>query len=691
MTLWNPYARDVLGAPVLGVAPASLRCEGVATAAQLAQARMAYQRFCMTARTSRVPNPTEQGTLPDGSRYTITVLGPATYMTLWPVGSKDVAPYVAWTSFVGTSFLPIWDRPRYAFPDDPIPDPGPEPKYPRAPDPGLSKAVGYGIYIEKTPRVVGYVQTTTGPMAITNTKSKLEVVLSDITWENGAAVTTETGRTEFPGSRTLTPTLDHDGNFVATRVQWDKFASPGSLTPWEVEIDGVVWNAYGFIGFGGENFWRYSVDYIDYFGADPEYAVDKSPYEYYRAQELAVYEFNLQVTAAHEAAMKAWRDGYQPWLDNVYAPWAAAYDAWIKGHHDFYTPALAWRAAARPPQIEAVRAFLLRGISGRHLTARLLSFPFNISYRSTPTSGSGGSVSHGAPTSDTWNGRWPTTLADAQPRTVVPAKSFFPTARVEPAHELRRDFMPAGALFCWSASGTYDHVGQNWLYHQGDSYEIQPLDMENISVSYPADYPANVALERSEDSGLVIDADIFVPAKTKLSIVFFEYEVYDPYSRLWVWTPCPEMVLSDSIWVTSHGTYMDDGMLEQRFTQVQVRAARPWRMVTQVRKDDGSWEPAQDASLSGLDNPAHTREYGGLARHPELYPTAVVIAENLHAAAAPSKAQATAFPFGAKFLWSGDPVAIGQAATTAWEDSAAEAQQQQFIAQALRLTNRLNA
>lgn len=58
---------------------------GPATATQLAAARMAFNRFCGVVRTSPVPNPSEIGSLADGTRYQITVVGLSATMTIWPV------------------------------------------------------------------------------------------------------------------------------------------------------------------------------------------------------------------------------------------------------------------------------------------------------------------------------------------------------------------------------------------------------------------------------------------------------------------------------------------------------------------------------------------------------------------------------------------------------------------------------
>ena len=93
MSLWNPYAFTPTGQPVAPVAPPALRViDGQATAQQLAHAQDAFYRFCASARLSAVPNPTEIGALPDGSRYRIVVVGPVATMFLWPVADESAFP-----------------------------------------------------------------------------------------------------------------------------------------------------------------------------------------------------------------------------------------------------------------------------------------------------------------------------------------------------------------------------------------------------------------------------------------------------------------------------------------------------------------------------------------------------------------------------------------------------------------------
>lgn len=73
--IWNPHAFGVTGQPV-GPQVNTLRVYGAEpTKEQLAMAQQTFAKFCMTERLSFAPNQTQQGFLPDGSKYRIVVVG----------------------------------------------------------------------------------------------------------------------------------------------------------------------------------------------------------------------------------------------------------------------------------------------------------------------------------------------------------------------------------------------------------------------------------------------------------------------------------------------------------------------------------------------------------------------------------------------------------------------------------------
>lgn len=89
--LFNPYAVSVLGSPLPQKAPPQLRAEGrPMTRPQLDMARFVFGRFLEQARLSYVPNPTQHGFLPDGSRFRIIDVAGFTTMQVWPVGEDGL-------------------------------------------------------------------------------------------------------------------------------------------------------------------------------------------------------------------------------------------------------------------------------------------------------------------------------------------------------------------------------------------------------------------------------------------------------------------------------------------------------------------------------------------------------------------------------------------------------------------------
>ena len=91
--IWNPHAFGVTGQPV-GPQVNTLRVYGVEPSKeQLAMAQQAFAKFCMTDRLSFAPNQTQQGFLPDGSKYRIVTVGNTRIMEVRVEGSDTGTGY----------------------------------------------------------------------------------------------------------------------------------------------------------------------------------------------------------------------------------------------------------------------------------------------------------------------------------------------------------------------------------------------------------------------------------------------------------------------------------------------------------------------------------------------------------------------------------------------------------------------
>lgn len=91
MSVWNPLAYGPQAQPSGAVVPPGLRVRGPAraSASQILAAQHVFARYCDLQRVSPVPNPTQSGALPDGTRYRITTVGNTTNMEIWPTGDEE--------------------------------------------------------------------------------------------------------------------------------------------------------------------------------------------------------------------------------------------------------------------------------------------------------------------------------------------------------------------------------------------------------------------------------------------------------------------------------------------------------------------------------------------------------------------------------------------------------------------------
>ena len=102
--IWNPHAFGVTGQPV-GPQVNTLRVYGAEPSKeQLAMAQQAFAKFCMTERLSFAPNQTQQGFLPDGSKYRIVVVGNTRIMEV-RVGVVGAVTAYSGIRFPGTTLL----------------------------------------------------------------------------------------------------------------------------------------------------------------------------------------------------------------------------------------------------------------------------------------------------------------------------------------------------------------------------------------------------------------------------------------------------------------------------------------------------------------------------------------------------------------------------------------------------------
>ena len=102
-SLFNPYALTALGKPLQQRQSPELRVETpYINRAQLDMAQHTFVRFLDQARLSKVPNPTEQGRLADGTPYRIVTASGAPIMQVWPVANGAQVGRMVGSGFVFT-------------------------------------------------------------------------------------------------------------------------------------------------------------------------------------------------------------------------------------------------------------------------------------------------------------------------------------------------------------------------------------------------------------------------------------------------------------------------------------------------------------------------------------------------------------------------------------------------------------
>lgn len=700
MSLYDPHAFTVLGNPVDPACPAVLRAVGGPASAELMTlAQQQFYKHCMLSRLSVVPNPREIGRLSDGTRYEIVTVGITRTMTVWPRDTEAENAVIAWTAFVGHEYLPLWDRPVIDFPTDPLPELPPEPQPPEVPikdpymnfgieqtehtyndagDSGgypswkyssrtLQLAVWYGSGSSKS--VVGAISGTsysvwdayavayntvvsTFPTLVTVGDGETTPAFVDIGYQDYAGLVGD-----FAYAVSYAPPMD--GQYRAYTEE-----HPDGIMVTESAIHVETVGAYWSSGDGVILISQQSTGLVA--GIRPVAAA-----------------YNAAVDAKYAEDMAQWR------VDNAeyareHRAWENLRDALAVGSNGEYWPVIDIRKDARVAQAAAVLAHIKKGVGDFHLAARLLSFPYNVGYKSNPPAYSGGSITASKGEDET-DPHMTLVLRGAGPHTMVPSTSDSSGVPTE-TFRLRRDVMPPRSLFGWKASGDFVRTKQFPPHHQTQPLVLSTWD--NINFAFTSDYFSSTRLEKSNAAGLIVDSDAFVPPGTKLTIVVFEYRVLDGFTGEYIWTPCPELVRHDSIWLRDLGNYWDarpelpEGVDP---TILPIDSVRIAAVVEQTRTQWGEWSKAQPVKRT----PTWVRElYASVIRDaPPVAPTAAVIAESLSTAANPAKMQSGGFPFDATFLWDGDKQRILNVLRQPWVSSPTE--QPQFIAHALAATGKV--
>lgn len=317
MSLWNPYGFTIGGAPaLLGAAPPALRVMGgQATAEQLAAARMAFSRFCAVARTSPVQNPSEVGRLPDGTPYRIAVVGPQSFMEIWPVG-VGAGAFLAWASHAA----PQWERPLVAFPHDPY-DPSKLPPRPEFNEP-------HPVLKTATAR---YWEEVTNWVIIPGVSTREEKFASAYTTSSDGEIFDKT----YTGSKTV-------------------FYYPETGGEWYTVYEGYPWIAHD----GGIKI--VVLDGISYAGGEDNTTSFVDDTAYPTAVRIAE-EYNANALVEYTAASAAWDLRYYQFRLEL-ALWNSLKAAIDAGTNGPWWPVLDIRRQHRSEHLQAIDAYVRAGV-----------------------------------------------------------------------------------------------------------------------------------------------------------------------------------------------------------------------------------------------------------------------------------------------------------------------------------------
>lgn len=389
---------------------------------------------------------------------------------------------------------------------------------------------------------------------------------------------------------------------------------------------------------------------------------------------------------AYLAAHEAWANARNAYYAGLYNAWyTTVHQAWVdacKAIDDAYpssngaTILKTLRTEARGNQIAALREWLDTGIANPHLTARYLSFPFTVlgAHTGAFSLPAGTDVGHDQITDATVNWQITHTVTDGNVNTVASETyaDFFAqtTMAFATPWKMGGNVAKPTNLFGWLANGNYVRYKRYYPNHYLELAQTRPGDLSTLSFTTAPGYAAYVdsPIGATSSSSAVVNSDRFVPPGSVITIAQLEYEVYDPYVLDWVWMPAVDLRKYDSIWLASMGPYTIPALPELQSAGTSPRNVRVRRFLRQTRQADWSWATAADVPSDKL-RPTTLPTFPLTSLWP-YYPTAVVVAMNLHAGANPRTEQLNSFPYGATAVFPGMQQDVSGAALDDWASQA---------------------
>lgn len=608
---FDPYFFGQGGQPLQGSRPARFVADAPLSPAQARQVQALYLALREQVRVSIVRHVRQRHVLNDGTVVQLGCYGEdysVHVATTAGQGQQDA--FVAYAASLDPAYLPLFDREVID-----MSAPGSTPKIP--PEPVFSYDVPEPEYMT--------VDAATYTRSINSTETSLDNSQS-FTWRGVTVTGTLVG-----------VNINPDPNFVTMRYTADKylhniqvagsndqhltisspFTRPEARTAgrpyyefyfsnYQQFSPNVTWRVYG-----GKLSEEGDVDISPSLQSfsDKNYsslpAVGKNTPEYIAsmAQMEEVYD---QITAALQAQFpptpwELWSEArqaaYQEWRSTTWQAWSLLRDrilaGWQQGPAVENHGLTITRKLARDAQVAALHQHLDAGVADPHLAARFLSLPVLVDRAPRASLPQGGSVTHGGVVHEVYLG-YPAEALNYQAGAATPDVQV--PGSPNPSHAphgvqsrlLGVDWRSAQCIFGSRMTGRWARLQRHQNYHGGELagvYIKEPLQW----LVHPAYQAVLDAPLDPTPAGSPVHTDRFLPAGAVLTMVHFEYEVFDRFCNAWMWLPVLGMEALDPLWVQSLGSWIGPALNPAQ----PPRAVRVRGITTQRRLRDGSWSAAQ--------------------------------------------------------------------------------------------------
>ncbi|WP_280192158.1 hypothetical protein [Delftia sp. PS-11] len=613
------------GQTLQGVRPPRMVCEGQMSSQQAAQVQRLYLDFKQEARLSVVRHLQRTHMLPDGTQVRLFCHGPDYSVHVVPAQDEgDPKAFVAYAAQLDPAYLPLFDREVIDTSEtgdlkDLPPEPVFEFKEPMPEDSSLEYATFEHIDNFDP-------ETQTG--SITRKFSWRGVTIS------GSASFVNISPDNNPNSRKIQVTFS---NFLNVPIEWANGVNRGSF---RISIRAIAPGKYFtsyrqdnlYFGFSGEviidglrfydkayvNICSHLKDGAPITHENTTYpSIQSRTYLEGESMQYDSPEFLSAIALTgdfHEQLIAAWKtptpldnwnnryqEAYEYWKQTTWRAWFEECERlrkpWSNGPDVEQHGLTIARKKARIAQVGALCQHLDSGVTDPHLAARFLSLPVLVNRAPKLPLPLQGTVTRSEVVHETYRD-YPAEALNYQAASVMPGVNVpgSPNPSSIPhgvkSRALGVDWKDARCLFGTLMSGKWARIQRHLNYHGGELSGVYIEDALKFKVHSGYDAVLKAPLVPTPE-GSVLRSDRFLPAGALLTVVHFEYEVFDRFSNEWMWMPVPGMEDLDPLWVESVAPFRAPTLAEPKV----LRAVRLRGLTTQRRLKDGSWSPAQKGRL----------------------------------------------------------------------------------------------